>query len=47
MLYLRFLHRSADPNGRAAAVNALEHGVPDQTIIAGIIASDEYAATRT
>src|SRR5262249_3239773 len=45
--YTRFLHRAADPLGLTNAVNALEHGGTDETIIAGILGSDEYLAQRT
>jgi hypothetical protein len=42
--YQEFLHRPADQEGLSAAVSLLSSGVRDETIIAGLIASDEYAA---
>jgi uncharacterized delta-60 repeat protein len=46
-LYHYFLHRDIDSLGFTNVVNALEHGVPDETIIAGIVGSAEYLAVRT
>jgi hypothetical protein len=41
-LYLQFLKRPADPLGLALAVNNLQHGAPDEAIIAVLIGSPEY-----
>jgi glucose/arabinose dehydrogenase len=43
-LYQQFLHRSPDPAGRDANVNALQAGVSWEQLLAGIAASDEYFA---
>jgi hypothetical protein len=45
--YRRFLHRDIDATGLMDVVSALEHGVTDEMIIAGIVGSPEYAAVRT
>jgi hypothetical protein len=45
--YRRFLHRDVDATGLMDVVSALEHGVTDEMIIAGIVGSPEYAAVRT
>ena len=44
--YQRFLNRSADTGGLNAFTAALQNGVPDETIIAAIVSSPEYVATR-
>jgi hypothetical protein len=46
-LYEHFLHRDIDASSQNALVAALEHGVPEEAIIAGIVGSDEYLAVRT
>jgi uncharacterized delta-60 repeat protein len=45
--YRRFLHRDIDATGLTDTVSALQHGVTDEMIIAGIVGSPEYAAVRT
>ena len=40
--YMTFLHRAPDPIGRQAWVRALQTGARNETVIAAIIARDEY-----
>jgi hypothetical protein len=42
--YVRFLHRDVDPSGLQAGVTALQHGLRETALIAGLVASDEYFA---
>jgi hypothetical protein len=42
--YQLYLHRPADPGGLAGFVGALEGGIPEATIVAEILGSDEYFA---
>jgi hypothetical protein len=42
--YVRFLKRGADANGLTTFQNQLLQGVREQTVIAEIVASDEYFA---
>jgi hypothetical protein len=42
--YVRFLRRTVDPTGLQASVSALQHGLEESVLIAGLVASDEYFA---
>ncbi|HLJ92666.1 MAG TPA: DUF4214 domain-containing protein [Gemmataceae bacterium] len=44
VLYANFLHRSPDPSGLDTFTNLLQRGVPDETVSAILIGSDEYFA---
>ncbi len=43
-LYLKFLNRAADPNGRAGLVNYLKNGGTIEQVIVSLVTSAEYAA---
>ena len=43
-LYLRFLHRSADMMGQAAAVQSLQNGGTIEQVIINLVTSGEYAS---
>jgi hypothetical protein len=42
-LFQRFLNRDADAAGRDSFGQALAHGLPDEAVVAAILASSEYA----
>jgi hypothetical protein len=42
--YLVFLHRPIDLTGLQLGLFSLQHGMSESTIIAGLVASDEYFA---
>src|SRR5262249_54342855 len=41
-LYAAYLHREADPSGRAFWVNALQGGLSEANVASAFLASDEY-----
>jgi hypothetical protein len=42
-LYQRYLHRAADPGGRAFFASALAQGLREEAIVDVLVGSDEYA----
>jgi hypothetical protein len=46
-LYHQFLHRGADSSELNGIISASLSGITDQAIVAGMVGSDEYLATRT